>query len=90
LSAQRVQDLDLNYEFTSKVTNAPAAPPQSTIAVNQTASANNSNMQEPPPRFDSFAWLAIVLAATVVFGSIFYYRRSKQELRKTVEMLKAD
>jgi len=47
-------------------------------------------MQEPPPRFDSFAWLAIVLAAAVVFGSIFYYRRSKQELRKTVEMLKVD
>jgi hypothetical protein len=47
-------------------------------------------MQEPPPRFDSFAWLAIALAAVVVFGSTFYYRRSKQELRKTVEMLKAD
>jgi hypothetical protein len=58
-------------------------------AVNQAANANNS-MQEPPPRFDSFAWLAIVLAAAVVFGSAFYYRRSKQELRKTVEMLKID
>ncbi|MGC2573266.1 MAG: hypothetical protein WA364_17265, partial [Candidatus Nitrosopolaris sp.] len=90
LSAQRVQDLDLNYEFTSKVTNAPPAPPQSSVAVNQAANASNSNMQEPPPRFDSFAWLAIALAVAVVFGSIFYYRRSKQELRKTVEMLKAD
>ena len=26
LAAQRVQDLDLNYEFTAKVTNAPSAP----------------------------------------------------------------
>jgi hypothetical protein len=75
--------LDLYYEFTHTVTNAPSAP-QSTVAVNQAA------MQEPPPRFDSFAWLAIVLAAAVVFGSVFYYRRSKQELRKTVEMLKLD
>ena len=88
LSAQRIQDLDLNYEFTAKVTNAPPAP-QNTGAVSETTNANNS-MQEPPPRFDSFAWIAIVLAAAVVFGSIFYYRRSKQELRKTVEMLKVD
>jgi hypothetical protein len=88
LSAQRVQDLDLNYEFTAKVTNAPPAP-QTTAAVSQTTNANNS-MQEPPPRLDSFAWLAVVLAVAVVFGSIFYYRRSKQELRKTVETLKVD
>jgi hypothetical protein len=85
LSAQRVQDFDLNYEFTAKVTTAPSAP-QSTVAANQTTNTNNS-MQEPPPRFDSFAWLAIVLAAVVVFASTFYYRRSRQELRKTVEML---
>ena len=87
LAAQRVQDLDLNYELTAKVL-APSAP-QSTGAVNQTANNNNS-VQEPPPRFDSFAWLAIGLAAAVIFGSAFYYRRSKQELRKTVEMLKVD
>jgi copper transport protein len=90
LAAQRVQDLDLNYEFTAKVTNSPTVP-QSTGAVSQTATANtNTSMQEPPPHFDSFAWLAIVLAAAVIFGSAFYYRRSKQELRKTVEMLKVD
>jgi hypothetical protein len=84
LSAQRLQDIDLYYEFTHTLTNAPSAP-QSTVAVNQAAT-----MQEPPPHFDSFAWLAIVLAAAVVSGSVFYYRRSKQELRKTVEMLKVD
>ena len=67
---------------------APSAP-QSTGAVNQAANNNNS-MQGPPHRFDSFAWLAIGLAAAVIFGSAFYYRRSKQELRKTVEMLKVD
>jgi hypothetical protein len=88
LSAQRVQDLDLNYEFTAKVTNARPTP-QSTVAANQTPNANSS-MQEPPPRFDSFAWLAIVLAVAVVLGSTFYYRRGKQELRKTVEMLEVE
>jgi len=89
LSAQRIQDFDLNYEFTAKVINPPPAP-QSTVAVNQAANANNSNMQEPPPRFDSFAWLAIVLAVAVVLGSTFYYNRSKQELKNTVEMLDGD
>jgi hypothetical protein len=88
VAAQRVQELDLNYEFTAKVTNAPSVP-QSTGAANQIANNNNS-MQEPPPRFDSFAWLAIGLALAVVFGSAFYYRRSKQELRKTIEMLNND
>ena len=88
LAAQRVQDFDLNYEFTAKVTNAPSTP-QSTVSVSQTTNTNNS-MQEPPPRFDSFAWLGIVLAAAVIFGSAFYYKRSKQELRKTVEMLEVD
>lgn len=88
MAAQRVEDLDLNYEFTAKVTNAPSVP-QSTGTVNHAANNNNS-MQEPPPRFDSFAWLAIGLALAVVFGSAFYYRRSKKELRKTIEMLKVD
>jgi hypothetical protein len=88
LAAQRVQDLDLNYQFTAKVTSAPSVS-QSTSAVSETTNTNNS-MQEPPPSFDSFAWLAIVLAAAVIFGSAVYYRRSKQELRKTVEMLKVD
>lgn len=88
LAAQRVQDLDLNYEFMAKVTNAPSAP-ESTGSANQAANSNIS-MQEPPPRFDSFAWLAIGLALAVVFGSAFYYRRSKQELGRTIEMLNND
>ena len=88
LASQGVQDLDLNYQFTAKVTSAPSVS-QSTSAVSETTDTNNS-MQEPPPSFDSFAWLAIVLAAAIIFGSAVYYRRSKQELRKTVEMLKID
>lgn len=87
LAAQRVQDLDLNYEFTAPVNNPPSAS-QSTGIVSQ--AANNNSMQEAPPQFNSFAWLAIGLAVCVVFGSTFYYRRSKQELRKTIEMLEAD
>jgi hypothetical protein len=95
LAAQRLSDLDLNYEFTAKVTNAPSGPQggSSTPAAAGSNLGNNAasnNMQETPPQFDSFAWLAIGLAVCVVFGSTFYYGRSKRELRKTIEMFEAD
>jgi hypothetical protein len=93
LAAQRVQDLDLNYEFTTKITNAPSESQGSSTASTTSAGAPVSlvnNTQEAPPQFDSFAWLAIALAATVVLGSAYYYSRSKKELRKTIEMLKVD
>jgi hypothetical protein len=96
LAAQRVQDLDLNYEFTAKVANAPSllqggssSSTASTTPAGVPVSLDN-NTQEAPPQFDSFAWLAIALAAVVVLGSAYYYSRSKKELRKTIEMLKVD
>jgi copper transport protein len=95
LAAQRLSDLDLNYEFTAKGTNAPSIPQggsSTTPAAGSTLvnNAASNNMQEAAPQFNSFAWLAIGLAVCVVFGSTFYYRRSKRELRKTIEMLEAD
>jgi putative copper export protein len=93
LAAQRVQDLDLNDEFTAKVTNAHSVSQGGSTASTTLASAPVSlvnSMQEAPPLFDSFAWLAIALAAAVVLGSTFYDSRSKKELRKTIEILKFD
>jgi methionine-rich copper-binding protein CopC len=90
LAAQRVQDLDLNYEFTAKVTNAPSVSNGGSTAPAGTPISLANNIQEAPPQFDSFAWLAIALAAAVVLGSAYYYSRSKKELRKTIEMLKID
>lgn len=84
LAAQRVQDLDLNYEFTAKVSNGGSTAPAGTPI----SLANN--LYEASPQFDSFAWLAVALAAAVVLGSAYYYSRSKKELRKTIEMLKID
>jgi hypothetical protein len=97
LAAQRVQDLDLNYEFTAKVANAPSllqggsssSSTASNIPAGVPVSLDN-NTQEVPPQFDSFAWLAIALAVAVVLGSAYYYSRSKKELRKNIEMLKVD
>ena len=94
IAAQRHADYDLNYKFTAKVPNAPA--PTSTETSQKTttgekpsssANANNdNNMQEPLPKFDSFAWLAISLAIGVGLFSAYNYRRSKQELRETIAM----
>jgi hypothetical protein len=46
----------------------------------------NNTMQEPMPKFDSFAMLAIGLAITVGLFSAYNYKRSKQELRETIAM----
>jgi putative copper export protein len=36
------------------------------------------------PSYDSFTILAIILATAVLSGSIFYYRKSKQQVRNTI------
>ena len=43
--------------------------------------------QKPMPVFDSFAVITIVLATIVVVGSFYFYKRSKRELKKTLELL---
>jgi hypothetical protein len=55
--------------------------------INSANNNSNNNMEEPMPPFDYFAWLMIGLSAAIVFGSAYYYKRSKQDLRKTIEML---
>ncbi|HEY7082747.1 MAG TPA: CopD family protein [Nitrososphaeraceae archaeon] len=93
LAAQRQADYDLNYEFTSKVTNAPStftstSSPSSNanmkmgtsnIGTNNNILGNSQN-QEPMPKFDSFAILAIVLSVILVLISWYTYKRSKQDL----------
>jgi copper transport protein len=101
MAAQRPADYDLNYKFTSKIAVAPTSSvaqtansgntPTATNSSPSTNSPNNNNVQEPPPpTLDSFAWLAIGLAAGVGLVSGYSYKRSKQELRRTIEMLETD
>jgi hypothetical protein len=70
IAAQRHADYDLNYKFTAKVPNAPAPTStetsQKTTTIEKPSSSPNANivinmnnnMQEPLPKFDSFAWLS--------------------------------
>lgn len=61
----------------------------STNTLSTAPASSNSNMVNPPesaPSFDSFAILAIVLAGLVIFGSAYYFRKSKQQLQQTIKM----
>ncbi len=60
---------------------------QQKLSTSGTVGNNNSmNQSESPPSFDSFALLAIVLAGLVIFGSAYYFKKSKQQLKETIEM----
>jgi copper transport protein len=50
-------------------------------------SESSSDLNEIPLSVDSFAILTIVLSAVVGMGSVFYLRKSRQQLKKTVEYL---
>jgi putative copper export protein len=44
--------------------------------------------QSSPRMFDGFAIIALILAATVLITSLYYYRKSRQESRITADLLK--
>ena len=44
--------------------------------------------QSSPRMFDGFAIIALILAATVLIASLYYYRKSRQESRITADRLK--
>jgi len=49
--------------------------------------SSDNGIKETMPVFDSFAVITIGLAIIVAVGSGYFYKRSKQELKKTVELL---
>ncbi|HEY7082852.1 MAG TPA: hypothetical protein VH500_24435, partial [Nitrososphaeraceae archaeon] len=93
-AAQRQADYDLNYDFTSKVANAPSAstssPSSNTNMKMGSSMGTNNNLnnlqnQEPLPKFDSFAILAIVLSLILGIISWYTYQRSKQDLKVAID-----
>ena len=47
----------------------------------------DDSQQDYVPSLDSFTILAIILSLTVIFGSIIYFKKSKQQVRNTVDYL---
>lgn len=86
MAAQRVDDYDLNYKLTLNVAAAPAA----TSSVTHIGNNNNSIQEFQPPKIDSFTYLAIWLAIIVGAFTMYSYKRSKRELRKTIQMLEPE
>lgn len=98
IAAQRPSDYDLNYKFTSNVNETSTGIEPSTsssIVGNSNANmemgsmSSDNGIQETMPVFDSFAVITIGLATIVAVGSGYFYKRSKQELKKTVELLES-
>ena len=98
IAAQRPSDYDLNYRFTSNVNDTSTgiiSGASSSTGGNSNASmemgsmSSDNGIQEPMPVFDSFTVITIVLATIVAVGSGYFYKRSKQELKKTVELLES-
>ena len=65
MAAQRVSDYDLNYKLTLNVTAVPSATSSVTHTGNNNDNNNNSIQESPPPKIDSFTYLAIGLAIAV-------------------------
>jgi copper transport protein len=98
IAAQRPSDYDLNYRFTSNVNDtstgiisgaSSSTGGNSNTNMEMGSMSSNNGIQEPMPVFDSFAVITIVLATIVGGGSFYFYKRSKQELKKTLELLES-
>ena len=98
IAAQRPSAYDLNYRFTSNVNETATCIVLSDIS--STVGNSNANMEmgsmssdngihEAMPVFDSFTVITIGLATIVAVGSFYFYKRSKQVLKKTVELLES-
>ena len=89
IAAQRPSNYDLNYRLTTLVNSSTTGQIQ--FSQGSSIGNNSANIQtghqEPRPVFDSFALIAIFLGAIVGVGSFYFYKKSKKELKKTLELL---
>jgi hypothetical protein len=98
IAAQRPSEYDLNYRFTSNINDtstgiisgaSSSTGGNSNPNVEMGSMSSNNSIQEPMPVFDSFAVITIVLAAIVGGSSFYFYKRSKKELERTLELLES-
>ena len=93
MAAQRQADYDLNYAFNSKITNAPHQASNTNMKMASSSSndnISNSQNQEQMPKFDSFTLLAIILSVILGIISWYTYKRSKQDLKNTIDRFEID
>jgi copper transport protein len=71
------------HEASNATTNANTNAIENEIDPSSSSSSSSSN----PSALDSFAWLAIGLSIAVGVASAYYFRKSKQQLQSTLNML---
>ena len=64
------------------ITSPPSISLQESMSTQ--SSLGEEGQQDYIPSFDSFTILAIILSVAVIFGSIIYFRKSKQQVRNTI------
>ena len=69
------------------ITSPPSISLQESVSAQSPISGGEESQQDYIPSFDSFTILAILLSAGIIFGSIIYFRKSKQEVRNTITYL---
>jgi copper transport protein len=69
------------------ITSPPSMSLQESLSTQSSISGEGESQQDYIPSFDSFTILAILLSAGVIFGSVIYFRKSKQEVRNTIAYL---
>jgi copper transport protein len=70
------------------ITSPPSISVQESMSTQSSIRGEEESQQDYTPSFDSFTILAILLSVGVIFGSIMYFRKSKQEVRNTIAYLK--
>jgi copper transport protein len=70
------------------ITSPPSISNQESLS-NESSLGVEGQQQDYTPSFDSFAILAIILAAAVLSGSIIYLKKSKQQVRNTIAYLES-
>jgi copper transport protein len=70
------------------ITSPPSISVQESMSTQSSIRGEEESQQDYTPSFDSFTVLAILLSVGVIFGSIMYFRKSKQEVRNTIAYLK--
>jgi copper transport protein len=85
--AQRINAYDLNHSFVANLGNGSTTTMMPGMATMPGMENNNNPKEMPMPSFDSFAALAMGLAAAVAGGSAFYARQSRIQMKKTLAAL---
>ena len=95
MAAQRPSNFDLNYKFTAMINSSSSlSADKSTTAntkTNDVDTNNSMNMDkfslEPRDFSDPFTLSAITLAVIIGIVSFYFYKKSKQKLIKTIDLL---